>query len=721
MAKKLFTHADRPTWPARAVVTGGMPYGNKGLHFGHVGGVFVPADFYARFLRDRLGRENVIFVSGTDCYGSPIMESYRKLRESGDCADTIQGYVAENHARQAATLAGYDVAPDLYAGSGLEPARAIHEKMTAEIILRLHEKGVLSKRSTKQFFDPVAGQFLNGRQVLGRCPIQGCKSEKAYADECDLGHQFEPEELIAPKSAITGVTPELRPVDNLYFDLPAYLDFLKEYTAALEEDETVRPVVSKTMEEWLGPAQIYVQVRYRDDFEAVRPQLPAHAVAEAPDGQGSFTVTFPGWEERDASYEVLKAAGIRFRSGKALVPFRITGNISWGVPVPEVDGVKDVTCWCWPESLWAPISFTRTVLALDEAALEAAGGPDAAAAAGSPAAADAALMGEPEEAGLAHHDYVHSSLDWRDWWCSPDATVYQFIGQDNIYFYCVAQSPLWEALDWDLEQDTIVANYHVLYMGKKASSSGQTPPPPASELLERYTAEQLRAHWISLGLGEKPVSFSPKAYDTRVTGKNADGTPLLARDDKRVIDPALKEGQLLTGVFNRLARSCFYGVAEKEGAAEPHRTGCIPAGRPSETVCDASEQAVLSFERAMYRTELHHALGVCDTYLRAANKRWSDASKAAKGAGDDAAMARALVDAFHELRVACVLMHGIVPTGCELICAHLAFDPVAFFSWEHVFEGFDELTEGLGEVPGAHRVEPLPPRFDFFAKHPSQL
>ena len=72
----------RPAWPRRAIVTAGEPYGNKGLHFGHVGGVFVPADFFARFLRDRLGRENVIFTSGTDCYGSPIMESYRKLREN---------------------------------------------------------------------------------------------------------------------------------------------------------------------------------------------------------------------------------------------------------------------------------------------------------------------------------------------------------------------------------------------------------------------------------------------------------------------------------------------------------------------------------------------------------------------------------------------------------------------------------------------------------------
>ena len=719
MAEEKLSRSDRPSWPKRAVVTAGMPYGNKGLHFGHVGGVFVPADFYARFLRDRLGRENVIFVSGTDCYGSPIMEGHRKLVESGEFEGTLHDYVDAHHREQEDTLAGYEVAPDLYAGSGLDPAGPIHERMTAEVILRLHEKGTLSKRSTKQFYDPKAGQFLNGRQVTGRCPIAGCKSEKAYADECDLGHQYEPEELIDPRSAITGEVPELRPVDNLYFDLPAYRDFLEEYTASLEQDERVRAVVPTTMEEWLLPPQIYIQVRYREAFEAVRDELPEHTVTEAPDDKGSFTVAFPGWEERDAAYEVLKRAGIRFRSGKALVPFRITGNISWGVPVPEVDGVTDVTCWCWPESLWAPISFTRTVLARDQRRLEEAGDPRAAGP-GEPAFEDARIVGEPEGGSIPEPAYAHSSLDWHDWWCTPEAEVYQFIGQDNIYFYCVAQSPLWEALDWDLEQDTIVANYHLLYMGRKASSSSDSPPPPAEELLEHYTAEQLRAHFISLGLGEKPVSFSPKAYDTRVTGKGPDGEPIRACDDKRVIDPVLKEGALLTGVFNRLARSCFYGVAEKDGDPAPYRTGCIPAGAPTDDAADAAEQAALAFEQAMYRTDLHRALSICDTFLRAANKRWSDASKAARNAGDEPAMAQALVDAFHELRVATVLMHGIVPEGTEKICEHFAIEPETFFSWEHIFDTTDELVRSLGEEPGTHRVVPLPPRYDFFEKHPSQ-
>ena len=258
-------------------------------------------------------------------------------------------------------------------------------------------------------------------------------------------------------------------------------------------------------------------------------------------------------------------------------------------------------------------------------------------------------------------------------------------------------------------------------MGKKASSSSQTPPPLAHEMLEHYTPEQLRAHWLSLGLGEKPVSFSPKAFDTRVTGKDKDGNPVLARDDKRVIDPALKEGAMLTGVFNRLARSCFYGVAEKDGDSAPYRNGCIPAGAPDEDVLAETERAILAFERAVYSFELHHALGICDELLRGANKRWSDASKAAKNEGDDDAMTRALVNAFHQLRAATVLMHGIVPAGCDLICEHFAIDPKVFFSWDNIFMTCDELCALLDEEPGSHRVKELPPRFDFFQKHESQF
>ncbi len=142
---------------------------------------------------------------------------------------------------------------------------------------------------------------------------------------------------------------------------------MREHTERLAADPTVRSVVSKTMEEWLDAPRLFIQVKFRDEFEAVRGELPTHEVIEAEGNKGSFTVVFPTWRERDEAHEVLNRAGVRFRSGKALVPFRITGNIEWGVPVPDIDGCHDLTAWVWPESLWAPISFTRAVLARDAA------------------------------------------------------------------------------------------------------------------------------------------------------------------------------------------------------------------------------------------------------------------------------------------------------------------------------------------------------------------
>ena len=666
---------NRPTFPKRAIITGGMPYGNKNLHFGHIGGVFVPADFFARFLRDRIGKENVLFVSGTDCYGSPIMEGFRKKVADEGYEGTITDYVQANHDLQKEALDAYGISLDIFAGSGLEPAKDIHAQLSHDLISRLYERGYLKKMSTRQFYDVQAGQFLNGRQVQGRCPVQGCKSEKAYADECDLGHQFDPEELISPVSQLTGTTPELRPVDNWYFDLPAFRGELEALMDEWDADAQVRAIVTQTVRESLVDPVIFVQNKFRADFDAIEGQLPAHQLVEPEGNQSSFQVVFADWEARDAAREVLEGANVRFRTGKTLLPFRLTGNIDWGVPAPDLEDVTGLTVWVWPESLWAPISFTQTALSL-----------------------------APEGR--------YSTTDWRDWWCSGDARVYQFIGQDNIYFYCVAQPAMWSALGWDLIQDTPVANYHILFMNKKASSSGKIKPPMAAELLEHYTAEQLRAHWLSLGLDQKAVSFSPKAFDTSVSHKDKKtGEDVLVKDDPRVVDPALKESAFLTNIFNRLARSCLYGAANACG-------GHLPVSTPHDEVLAACKEATLAFERCAHGFDAHGALAVAEEFARAENKRWGDASKAAKG--DDAAYDQALADAFAALRTTCLLMHPVVPAGCELIAQHLNFENDLFFSWDHAFEGPQELAALLGEAPEEHMLVELPPRFDFFKKHESQ-
>ncbi len=668
----------RPQFPKRAVITAGMPYGNKGLHFGHVGGVFVPADFFARFLRDRIGKENVLFVSGTDCYGSPIMEGYRKAFEAGEIKGSILDYVKANHDKQKEALDAYDISLDIFAGSGLEPAADFHNKLSDEWITTLYERGVLTKRTTRQFFDEEAGQFLNGRQVKGRCPIRGCKSEKAYADECDLGHQFDPEELIAPVSQLTGTTPVLKPVDNWYFDLPKFEAYLKELNEDWKKDPQIREVITKTVAESLVAPTMYLQNKVREDFEAIEAELPAHTLIEPQGNQSSFALEFKMWEERDIARDILDTAKIRFRTGKCLLPLRITGNIEWGVPAPKLDGTaEDLTVWVWPESLWAPISFVQTALAEDKAD-------------------------------------KYSSHDWKDWWANDDAQVFQFIGQDNIYFYCVAQPGMFKALEWGLKQTYPVANYHILFMNKKASSSGAIKPPMALELLDYYTPDQLRCHWLNLGLDTKAVSFSPKPFDTSVSVKaKGDRPEVLVKDDPRVADPALKESAFLTNIFNRLARSCFYGAKNVTG-------NHLPQIEVSEDVRKDCNDTILKYEEALWNLNFHQAFSIVENFCRAQNKLWDSASKQARNDEDDKAYEQALADALCALRTTTLLMHPAVPDACEQIARMLGFDPDIFFNWDYAMLGLNELCEVQGTNPAEHTIDELPPRFDFFKKHESQ-
>ncbi len=657
------TSFERQQWPARAVVTAGMPYGNKPLHFGHIAGVFVPADCYARFLRDRIGFDNVRFISGTDCFGSPIDEGYRKLVEAGEFDGTIAEYVQRNHDAQKATLDAYDISLSIYEGSGIGHAGECQQRVSENLIRRLYENGFLHKRSTLQFYDAEAGIYLNGRQVTGRCPVQGCKSDQAYADECSLGHSYAPEDLIAPRSSVTGAVPEMRPVDNWYFDLPAFRDFLREHVAALAEDPNIRAIVPQTCGEFLGAPIIYVKNDERELFDSIAAELPTHTVREPEKGKASFEVEFETIDDRDIARDIMRRAGLRFRTGKALVPFRITGNIEWGVKAPVIDDVEGLTVWCWPESLWAPISFTM-------------------------AANDA--LGLPEGS-------------WRDFWCDEDAEVYQFIGQATLYFYGVVQPALWEALrpgdiffheptDRPLKQTRLIANYHVLLGNKKASSSGAVKPPTADELLEHYTVAQLRAHFLALGLGQKSVGFKPKAFDPDPA----------VREDTRVADPALKESKLLSNVFNRLARSVLYEAKKNFDCA-------IPTCEPTPSVVERAHQALADYDRTMKKAELHTIMTICDEFIRFANKTWADGVSAADAANDAQARRQVLADAAYLLWVCTLMMHPIVPAGCEDICEKLQFDPEKFFTWENDFNSLAELDSAT-----EHVVAELPPRYDFF-------
>lgn len=634
----------RPDFPKRAIITAGMPYGNKTLHFGHIGGVFIPADIFARFLRDRIGKENVIFLSGTDCYGSAIELGYKKETKEG-FEGSITDYVKKNNKSQKDILEAYDVSLNIFEGSAIGESGEAHTLVSCAIFDELYKKNLLKVEQTMQFYDEKKGMFLNGRQVTGRCPINRCKSETAYADECSLGHQFDPSELINPISLLSGERPILKPVDNWFIDLTEYKSTIINAVNEWETKPAFRNVLSNVINEFLEPPSLYIKKENTDVLETIS-EFPEHEIVEE-ENKASSQIVFKDLDDRKKAVDLLKSIGVRCRTGKTLVPLRLSGNINWGIPIPEYDNIKGLTFWVWPESLWAPISFTKAYL-----------------------------------------DKINSDLTWEDWWKSDDSQVFQFIGEDNIYFYGIAEIALFEALDKDIRLPMIIPNHHLLYGKKKASSSGEIKPPSAMSLLDYYTPEQLRIHFMNASLGERAISFNP----TSVLG------------DKSSFDPVFYEGNLLTNVFNRLVRSAFYTLQKTNN-------NLFPLSTPySSSVIEKCNELILEYEHLMFNCNFDKAFELLNIFLKNANKDWVEISKN----GTDEEINQLIMDTFHIIRTCMVLVHPIAPKCCEMIQSYLRVDD-RIWSWDYIFEPLEFFT---GDN---HEFLFLQPRIDFFPKHSSQF
>lgn len=661
MICKRLTKNERPVFPKRAIITAGMPYGNKNLHFGHVGGMFIHADIFARFLRDRIGKDNVIFLSGTDCYGSPILESYRKLQESG-YKGTLEDYVRSNHENQKKTLDNYGISLNFFGASALGDAGSIHKQVSSKIFHTLYQNNYIKKLTMPQFFDEEKKIFLNGRQVLGKCPIPGCTSDKAYADECSLGHQFLPSELINPVSCLSGKKPVLKNVENWYFDLEYCIHMITEYNHFLRKNTNTRKYQLETIEEFLKKPMLYVPRKYIDDLAELSGKLPPHNLIDETK-KSSVTFEFENLDDRDKAKAILEAHNIHYTSGKTLVPFRLSGNVKWGVPLPDCEDLKDLTFWVWPESLWAPISFTLAYL---------------------------------KEQGKEEELFK--------WWHDDESTVYQFIGEDNIYFYAIAQTGLFTGLQVSkgetpnmehIHLPHIIANRHLLYMDTKASSSSAIKPPMADELLDYYTKDQLRMHFMSLGLSSKSVSFKPQAF--------------MKAEERTGVDMVLKDGNLITNVFNRLIRSCFYAI-------QNNYAGKIPKGEVNEQIRLMAENAVLDYERYMYNHEFHRISYLLDDFIRAINKYWVNNVKLADATKNAELRKQLVIDCFYACKIMAILLHPIAPEGCEMFREYLNLGE-ELWDWNYILKPLSFYVTELD----THKLKFLEPRVDFFKKHDCQI
>lgn len=628
--KDVISRIQRPT---RALVTSGMPYANGPVHVGHVAGALLPADITARWLGLLIGRERVLFVCGSDDHGST--SEVAALKAGVPVAQLVET-VRE---QQKQTIAGYSICLDIYTGTSDPECFEIHRELCQEFVRRLHAHGMLEKRESPQWYDPQAKRFLPDRLVRGRCPNPKCDNESAYGDECEVcGHQFDPADVIDPKSVLTGVTPELKSTVHWWLDIWSVSDVLKRWLDG--KAKTWRKAVIQDVMERVRPA-LRLEQSLEDQYKALKGRLPAHKFKYAPGKQ--LVLQF---EDKVGLYDarrLLADAGLASEVADEWAHRPITRDIDWGVPLPAIDpDLAGKTLYVWPDSLIAPISFSQ--LALKRKGLDPA--------------------------------------QYREYWCDPDASVRQFLGQDNVFFYVLMQGALWLGQQADPQRLPVAGEFqltdvfgafHLTSGGKKMSKSTGNFYSGDELLREKgYTCDQLRYYLALLGLGEKPSDFDFQKLDER--------------------------NQFLAGPMN--------AAFEKPiSAALSKFDGRVPEGTLLEKPETATLRMVQRYVSAMEKANYPSMLFELENYARIINSLFTQ-YKPHDDRAPEQGRRDALYTCFYVLKNLMIMLFPIVPDTMDRLRQSLQL-PTSVFS-------VDELGT---PIPSGH---PVGPKLPYFPAEPYQ-
>lgn len=202
--------------PQRYLITAALPYANGPLHIGHIAGAYLPADIYVRYLRSK--GKDVVFVCGSDEHGVAITIQAKK--EGVTPSQIIDKY----HALNKATFQQLDISFDIFHRT----SSALHHETSSRFFRDLYDKGVFEERESEQYFDESFQQFLADRYIIGTCPK--CANPNAYGDQCEkCGTSLSPDDLIAPRSAMSGETPVKKKTTHWYLPLNQYQGWLQEW------------------------------------------------------------------------------------------------------------------------------------------------------------------------------------------------------------------------------------------------------------------------------------------------------------------------------------------------------------------------------------------------------------------------------------------------------------------------------------------------------------
>lgn len=223
--------------PKRYTITAALPYTNGPIHIGHLAGVYVPADIYARFLRQQ--NKDVAFICGSDEHGVAIsMKAKKEGITPQEVIDKYNKIISDSFAE-------FGISFDNYSRTSAK----IHHDTASEFFRKLYDEGKFIEEVTEQLYDAEADQFLADRFVTGTCPK--CNSEGAYGDQCEkCGTSLNATDLINPKSTITGSTPVLKSTKHWFLPLDQYDAFLREWIIEGHKNDW-KPNVYGQVKSWL--------------------------------------------------------------------------------------------------------------------------------------------------------------------------------------------------------------------------------------------------------------------------------------------------------------------------------------------------------------------------------------------------------------------------------------------------------------------------------------
>ncbi len=225
------------TDPKRYLITSALPYANGPKHIGHLAGAYLPADIYVRYLRAK--KADVVYVCGSDEHGAAI--TIQAMKEH----TTPRAIVDKYHAMLKSNMADLGISFDIYHRT-TEP---IHHETAQEFFTMLNDNGDLEVKETEQYFDVEANTFLADRYIVGTCPV--CGNQNAYGDQCEkCGTSLSPDELIHPRSTLSGNAPVKKLTRHWYLPLNRHEDFLRKWILEDHKNDW-KPNVLGQVKSWL--------------------------------------------------------------------------------------------------------------------------------------------------------------------------------------------------------------------------------------------------------------------------------------------------------------------------------------------------------------------------------------------------------------------------------------------------------------------------------------